>query len=76
MLSCEGCEYLGFERFRSGYTAARCFAPLAPPWGNGRVIGNPTPRLLPEKIERPKWCERRTENEKQYKTFILYEVLA
>lgn len=56
MLSCEGCEYLGFERFRSGYTAARCFAPLAPPWGNGRVIGNPTPRLLPEKIERPKWC--------------------
>lgn len=58
MGSCEGCEYLGFERFRSGHTAARCFAPLAPPWGNGRVIGNSTPRLLPEKIERPKWCEK------------------
>lgn len=76
MLSCEGCEYLGFERFRDGYTAARCFAPLAPPWGNGRVIGNPTPRLLPEKSSAQSGARRRTENEKQYKTFILYEVLA
>lgn len=58
MGSCAGCEYLGFERFRDGETAARCFAPFPPPWGNGRVIGNPTPRLLPEKIERPKWCEK------------------
>lgn len=58
MHSCEGCEHLGFERFRGGYTAARCFAPFPPPWGNGRVIGNPTPNMLPEKIERPKWCEK------------------
>ena len=69
MLSCEGCEYLGFERFRSGYTAARCFAPMAPPWGNGRVC-------CPKKSSAPSGAKRRTENEKQYKTFILYEVLA
>jgi len=22
------------------------------------VIGNPTPNMLPEKIERPAWCEK------------------
>lgn len=58
MNSCAGCKHLRSEQFRGGYIAARCFAPLPPPWGNGRVVGNPLPKLLPEKIERPKWCER------------------
>ena len=58
MGSCAGCEYLGFERFRDGETAARCFAPFPPPWGNGRVVGNPTKQLIPERIERPAWCRK------------------
>ena len=58
MSSCLDCQYLGFERFGRGETAARCFAPFPPPWGNGRIVGNPTKQLIPERIERPVWCEK------------------
>lgn len=59
MDNCDGCIWFKREPFEKNRMAARCFAPLPPPWGNGRVIGNPAPQLLPKNTERPKWCERK-----------------
>lgn len=56
--TCAGCEYLKFEVFPHGRRAARCFAPLPAPWGNGRVVGNPVSNRYTITIERPKWCRK------------------
>lgn len=62
--TCAGCENLKFEVFPNGRRAARCFAPLPAPWGNGRVVGNPVPKyadFMLNYIERPVWCRKEQE---------------
>lgn len=67
MHNCIGCEALGFERYRNGSIVPRCYAPWPPCYGNGRVIDNPSPEIIPKRILAPKWCRGKIENKEQGK---------
>ena len=62
MNSCAGCEFLKIEDIAGGKKAGRCFDPQKRTWGTGRVVDVPRRVILPNRIERPAWCRKETDD--------------
>lgn len=59
-MNCRECQQLSSEHWPHDVTAFRCMADAPHPFGNGRVVGNPS-KFIPARIDAPAWCPKRND---------------